>query len=145
MIFSDILSLSAVFLYIIPLILYEITHKSYHKRAFIGILTTNAISECIKHIFIKDASPRPYGAMNCDILCTNGNQEGRPGMPSSHSATVAFFALFYYRYVKNPLIRLVILFYAIIVMISRYHKHCHTIPQIIVGGLVGCGMNMVIK
>jgi membrane-associated phospholipid phosphatase len=145
MIFSDILSLSTIFLYIIPVMLYGITHESYHKRAFIGMLMTNAISECAKHIFIKDASPRPYGATNCDVLCTNGNQEGRPGMPSSHSAIVAFFAVFYVQHVTNPWIRAMIIFYAILVMMSRYHKRCHTIPQIIVGGLVGCGMSIIIK
>ena len=82
--------------------------------------------------------------MNCDMLCTNGDQAEQPGMPSSHSVIVAFFALFYVRHVTHPLIRVAILFYALCVMVSRYTKNCHTIPQIIVGGLLGLGMNIFI-
>lgn len=145
MIFSDILSLSTVLLYIIPVTLYGITHKSYHKKAFIGVLATLMISECLKHIFIKDVSPRPHGALNCDLMCMNGNQAGKPGMPSSHSAVVTFFALFYYRHITNPFLRTTIILYAISIMISRYDKKCHTIPQIIMGGLLGLSMNIVIK
>jgi membrane-associated phospholipid phosphatase len=145
MIVSDILSFSTLFLYIIPIVLYGITHESYHKRAFIGIIATYAISSCIKHNFVKEMSPRPLRAMNCNVLCNNGNQEGQPGMPSSHSAVVSFFALFYVRHITNPLIRVLIILYALSVMVSRYTKNCHTIPQIIMGGLLGLSMNLVIQ
>jgi membrane-associated phospholipid phosphatase len=144
MIISDILSISTIFLYIIPVILYGITNQSYHKQAFIGILTALIISICIRHIFIKEVSVRPYGATNCDIGSTNGNRAGRPGMPSSHSAIAVFFALFYYRHITNPFLRTVLILYAISIMISRYDKKCHTISQIIFGGLLGVAMNFVV-
>jgi membrane-associated phospholipid phosphatase len=143
--FQDFLSSSILILYIIPIILYGITRNPYHKIAFIGTLGATAISECIKHIFIKEASPRPQGAMNCNIMCTNGNREGKPGMPSSHAATVAFFATYYVRHTNNLYIRGILISYAVLVMMSRYHKRCHTVPQIMVGALLGGSMGMLLN
>lgn len=142
--FQDFISCSIISVYIIPVILYGITHQSYHKIAFIGVLAVNGISECIKHIFVKDVSPRPDGATDCNLLCTNGNQEGKPGMPSSHSATVAFFATFYYCHTTNPYIRTGLIIYAILVMMSRYYKRCHSVPQITVGALLGWSIGVLL-
>jgi len=58
-------------------------------------------------------------------------------MPSSHSAEVAFFSVFYYQQTTNPIIRIVLIIYAGFVMISRYIKKCHTINQIAAGTLLG--------
>jgi membrane-associated phospholipid phosphatase len=145
MIISDILSISTVYLSIIPLISYIITKDSYHIRAFIGILGALIISMCIRNIFIKEVSVRPYGATNCDIMATNGNRAGKPGMPSSHATTVVFFALFYLRYITNPLLRAMLILYAISVMIARYDKKCHTVPQIVGGALLGLGIHCVVR
>ena len=142
--FQDFISSSILIIYIIPIILYGITHKSYHEIAFIGTLATTAISECIKHIFIKEVSPRPQGAMNCNVMSTNGNQEGKPGMPSSHAATIAFFTTYYVRHTQNLYIRVILISYALLVMMSRYHKRCHTVPQIMVGALLGGSMAMLL-
>ena len=142
--FQDFISNSILIIYVIPIILYGITRKPYHKIAFIGALATNAISEIIKHVFIKDISPRPQGAMNCDIMCSNGNQEGKPGMPSSHAATIAFFATYYYCHTSNLYIRAILIGYALLVMMSRYHKRCHTVPQIMVGALLGWSIGMLL-
>jgi membrane-associated phospholipid phosphatase len=143
--FQDFLSSSIIIVYIIPIILYGVTHQPYHKIAFVGTLATNAISECIKHFLIREASPRPQGAMNCNIMCTNGNQEGKPGMPSSHAATIAFFTIYYIRHTSNFYLRALLISYAILVMMSRYHKRCHTVPQIIVGALLGGSMGILLK
>ena len=142
--FQDFISSSILIIYIIPIVLYGITHKPYHKIAFIGALATNSISEIIKHVFIKDISPRPEGAINCNIMCTNGNQEGKPGMPSSHAATIVFFTTYYYCHTRNFHIRAILIGYAVLVMMSRYHKRCHTVPQIMVGALLGWSMGMLL-
>lgn len=141
---QDLISSSIIVVYAIPFILYGMTREPYHKIAFIGIFAASAISECIKHIFIKEASPRPQGAADCDILCCNGDQEGKPGMPSSHSATVAFFAAFYFRHTTNPYLRTALIIYALLVMRSRYVKRCHSIPQITVGAILGIGLSMLL-
>ena len=143
--FQDFISSSILIVYIIPIILYGFTYQPYHKIAFIGTLATNAISECIKHIFIKEVSPRPQGAMNCNVMCTNGNQEGKPGMPSSHAATIAFFTTYYLRHTNSLYIRAILIGYAALVMMSRYHKRCHTVPQIVAGAVLGSSMGILLK
>jgi membrane-associated phospholipid phosphatase len=134
---QDIISMSVGLLYFIPLILFIFTNNSFHLKAFIGLLGTNIISETIKHNFIKNISTRPFGAKNCDLLCVDGDQTGKPGMPSSHSAIVVFFASFYYQYTDNLFIKNLLIVYAIFVMLSRYLKRCHTIIQIVTGAILG--------
>jgi len=143
--FQDFISSSILIVYIIPVILYGITHQPYHIIAFMGTLATNVISEIIKHIFIKDISPRPQGATNCDIMCTNGNQEGKPGMPSSHTATIAFFTIYYLRHTDHFYLHVILIGYAALIMISRYHKRCHTVPQIMMGALFGGSMGILLE
>ena len=142
--FQDFISSSILIVYIIPIILYGITRQPYHIIAFMGTLGTNVISEIIKHVFIKEVSPRPQGAMNCDMMCTNGNQEGKPGMPSSHAATISFFTIYYLRHTSNLYIRAILIGYAVFVMMSRYHKRCHTVPQIMAGALLGSSMGILL-
>ncbi len=137
----NVLSASVILIYIIPFLLYLYTGNQIHFRAFLGASATTILSEGIKYLFIRDISPRPKGAKDCDLLCKDGNQEGRPGMPSSHSALVAYFAGFYYQQTNNILVRAFLILYAGLVMMSRYVKRCHTINQIIVGTIVGLSVS----
>lgn len=133
----DYISVSVIFLYIIPLIIYFNTNDIIHIKALLGLIGTTTISESIKRVIIKDNSPRPDGASNCNLLCNDGIQSGKPGMPSSHSAQVAFFTGFYIQYTQNIYVRIILIGYMIIVMFSRYIKYCHTFGQIIIGGIIG--------
>ena len=142
---SDILSISTSSLFIIPLILYLITNKSYHILAFVGVLASQVISMTLRRIIIKEYSPRPHGAMNCDVMGTNGNRSGKPGLPSSHVTVVVFFTLFYLPYITNPILRAMLILYAISIMVSRYDKKCHSVSQIITGALLGLGIHCVVK
>jgi membrane-associated phospholipid phosphatase len=142
---SNIISISTLVVYILPTVLYIITKKSYHLTAFVGLIAVSAINEHIKHKWVGYDSPRPQGAFDCDLLCSNGNQEGNPGMPSGHTSTAVFFAVFYWRYTTNPTIHFILISYAILVALSRYMKRCHTIPQIMMGALLGFGMNAAFK
>jgi len=133
----DWISISAGGMYAVPVLLYFMTYDPQQLLGFLGLVATLGIGEFIKHYIIGTASPRPKGATDCNLWCTDGNQEGRPGMPSGHSSQVAFFASFYYSQTKNPWIRVILVGYALIVMYARYAKHCHTIPQIATGALLG--------
>jgi membrane-associated phospholipid phosphatase len=139
----DTLSNSVILLYIIPFFLYIITGNYIHFKAFLGTAGTTIISESIKYFIVGSASPRPQGAKNCNFLCNDGNQSGRPGMPSGHSSEVAFFSGFYYQQTTNPIIRASLIIYAGLVMLSRYVKKCHTINQIVVGALLGTGLSWI--
>lgn len=141
--FSDILSMSVGGLYLVSASLYYITGNVVHLKALFGLAGTTILSETIKKIFIGNLSVRPRGASNCNLLCDDGNQAGRPGMPSSHSAGVAFFTGYYFQLTHNPILKLGLIVYAILVMYSRYTKKCHTIAQIIVGAILGMSLSFM--
>jgi membrane-associated phospholipid phosphatase len=140
----DYISMSAGILYGIPLILYYFTGDIAQLKGLAGMIGTTALSEGIKKLVIKDANPRPQGALNCNLLCNDGNQSGRPGMPSSHSAQVAFFAGFYIQQTQSTLLQVILVVYATGVMISRYVKRCHTVSQILVGATLGMCLSYLV-
>ena len=140
----NLTSMSVLLGYIILPVLYIITKNMIHLKAFIGLFVTSIISETIKYNLIGDLSPRPFGATDCNLLCNDGNQAGKPGMPSSHSAEVAFILGYYSQITDNKYIRLSLLFYAAAVMLSRYLKNCHSIPQIMVGTVLGLFISCVV-
>jgi membrane-associated phospholipid phosphatase len=137
----DYISMSAGLLYGIPLVLYYFTGDLLQVKGLVGMVGTVVLSEGIKKIVIKDANPRPQGALNCNLLCNDGNQSGRPGMPSSHSAQVAFFTGFYIQTIDSGFIKILLVIYAAAVMLSRHLKRCHTINQIVVGALFGLSLS----
>jgi membrane-associated phospholipid phosphatase len=141
---ADILSMSTCAIYFIPLTTYIITHNLRYLWVTLGLGLTTILSESLKPLFLG-ISPRPHGAFNCNALCNDGPQGGRSGMPSSHSATVAFFATFYILETQSITIRLALLIYIIAVMASRYIKNCHTIPQIIGGALLGTCLSLQMR
>jgi membrane-associated phospholipid phosphatase len=141
---SDLISASVGLLYIIPLILYIFTKNYIHIKAFIGVGATTIISETLKRSIIKTTSRRPKGANNCNLMCNDGNQSGQPGMPSSHSANVAFILGFYFQQTNNILVLLILIIYAMAVMASRYLKRCHTINQIVAGAGLGLSLSWIV-
>ena len=142
---NNIISMSVILVYIIPGILYVYTQNTREIIAIIGAFGTNVLSEGIKYFIIGTRSPRPKGAEGCNLLCTDGIQEERPGMPSGHSALVGFFVGYYWNETSNQWSRPGLLLFAALVMYSRYAKRCHTMQQIILGGLFGLSMSIIIK
>jgi len=142
---QDAISISAAFMYLVPVIGFIINQNMIHVKVFLGLFATTGIGEFIKHYIIKEASPRPTGAKNCNLWCNDGKQGGRPGMPSGHSSQVTFFASFYYGQTKNEWIRAALIGYALLVMVSRYEKRCHTLPQIAAGALLGFLISWCVK
>jgi membrane-associated phospholipid phosphatase len=136
------ISMSVGLIYVIPVVLYYITGNIVHLKAFLGVSGTTIISETIKYFFIGKASPRPQGATDCNMLCNDGNQEGRPGMPSSHSASVTFIYGFYAQQsLSSPIVNNLLLGYALMVMLSRYIKRCHSLSQIVAGASLGLSLS----
>ena len=138
---QNAISMSVGILYIIPIILYFLTKQSIHIKGWVGLLGTLGLSEMLKSDFIKESNPRPRGARDCNLFCNNGDQSGRPGMPSGHSSTVAYFTSFYYQQTSNPWIKCGLIAYAGLVMLSRYLKRCHSLQQIAAGTVLGIAMS----
>ena len=65
-------------------------------------------------------------------------------MPSSHSAEVVFFSAFYIQQTNNIIIKICLVVYAGLVMLSRYIKRCHTINQIVAGALLGLSLSWIV-
>ena len=142
---NDIISISVILVYIIPAIMYYYAGNIRDIIAIIGAFATVTISEGIKYGIIGRANPRPKGAYDCNLFCTDGLQEGRPGMPSGHSALVGFFVGYYWNETTNKWVKIGLVIFAALVMYSRYMKNCHSIEQIIIGDLFGIGMSMITK
>jgi membrane-associated phospholipid phosphatase len=141
----DIISSSVVCLYFIPIVLFLYTQQDYHLLGAVGLYLTTLVSEFLKYHVIKDRSTRPKGAKECNVWCNDGNQEGKPGMPSSHSAEVAFFVGFYWKEVSDIRIKWMMIIYAGLVMVSRYLKRCHTIEQIGAGTILGLLISWIVR
>ena len=137
--------MSVGLLYIIPVIFYWNTNNAIHLKGFFGIIGTTLLSEFIKYNFIGTVSPRPKGAKDCNLFCNDGKQDGRPGMPSSHSAEAAFFSSFYFNQTTNPVIKAGLVVYPILVMLSRYLKNCHTVNQVSAGAILGMSSAWMVR
>ena len=142
---EDLISLSVLLVYIIPGALYVYTGNVRDLIAIAGVVATGTLSEGIKHLIIGTRSPRPKGASGCDLLCNDGLQEGKPGMPSGHSATAAFFAGYYMEETTNPWIIGALVIFAASIMYSRYTKRCHSMEQIVTGGILGYAMSRLVR
>ena len=88
-----------------------------------------------------------------DKDCKNINTLGY-GTPSNHSQISSFVAAFYYFYYRNTeeyskTTTFILTALAIIIMATRYTSKMHSIPQIILGSLVGIflayGLNGIIS
>ena len=137
------LSVSVIGLYGITLLLFLRTYDVFHLIAFMGLLLVRTLSEGLKIHCKGTTCPRPLGAKDCNTFCSDGNQEGRPGMPSTHAAFVTFFVTYYMPFMSTPLRALATL-YAAAVIYSRYAKKCHSVIQLASGSVLGGGMGMLL-
>lgn len=141
---DNIVSLSVVLLYAVPWARYVLTKNLSELKPFWGLIGTVALNESIKYGLIGKASPRPANASDCNLWVNDGPQGGRPGMPSGHSAQVSFFVGYYLHTLTSIPLQLSLLCYAALVMLSRYTKSCHTVPQIMSGSVLGFVMSYLV-
>jgi membrane-associated phospholipid phosphatase len=89
-------------------------------------------------------SPRPEGAMDCNVLNTGGKPHNANGFPSGHTTFATFLFVYtlyeairkqqtYNEFLWAPL--LVTGLFALLIPIARIHRKCHSVPQVL-GGLV---------
>lgn len=134
----SLISLSELILIPLPLYYYLKSYSIYHLIAFIGIIVTAGFIEFTK-VFVLTDWKRPDEAKGCDIFCKSQNDCGKPGMPSGHSAIVAFFGSYY------NIQSILFLIYALLIGISRLEKKCHTLIQVIAGYIVGYGSGKIFQ
>ena len=132
----DMLSVSVVGLYGISLFLFLMTYDVFHLIAFLGLFLIRITSEGLKPLCKGTLCDRPHGAHDCNTFCSNGDQTGKPGMPSTHAAFVTFFITYYAPFLTGPF-RALATVYAAAVIYSRYAKKCHSISQLASGSVLG--------
>lgn len=89
---------------------------------------------------------RPKGAMNCGFFINPKKTLSKSyGMPSGHSQNAVFFSTYAIMNILDSNISFhqktisisLFICLALGVMYSRIYLNCHTIPQVIIGGLIG--------
>lgn len=95
---------------------------------------------------------RPQNHMNCSVLGGKVTNEQTFGMPSGHSqiiwSVIAYIVTFLYyenRYKPDfkyyfPFQVLLLCMIGLTVSFSRVHIGCHTVMQVVIGGLIGIGI-----
>ena len=111
-------------------------------------VTKPIVFDVFKKLNMKSVSARPSGATNCSFFIDEFNPKivsNSYGMPSGHSLESMTISVFLIMYIhkhhtaglrKYALI-IIILLIGLGVCISRVTLGCHTILQIIIGGLLG--------
>lgn len=132
----NITSLSELLIPLFPTYWYLTTWNPIHLFGFIGLVFTGTFVEIIK-TFVLPTMSRPNGAKGCDLLCRSKDDNNKPGMPSGHTAMIAFFGSYYG--IQSPYF----IAYAVLIMMSRYFKKCHTFMQILVGLLLGLSIGII--
>ena len=101
-----------------------------------------------KKYFLLGSGERPKGAKNCGLFVEGDTKRPNSyGMPSGHSQGSAFFLTYLLMHLRDTNINInkkiiggsLFTFITLGVMYSRIYLKCHTIQQVILGGLFGMG------
>lgn len=93
---------------------------------------------------------RPPGASHCGIWKDPPNYKTKSyGMPSGHAQEATGFAT--YIILDNlskggnilNITNIIVIFFALFIPYSRVYLNCHTIQQVIIGGIIGIIMGMI--
>ena len=149
--FADWISVSSVGIIMYPCIQYILTLDPAYAAAVVGLLATHLVNASGKLAAVKwrgseEWTRRPDGARDCDMMCRNGDVSGKPGFPSGHMSTAAFFCVFigllaWRRHVSSKYLVLVCgCAYVVLTAYARLKKKCHNEVQVVAGALLGAVM-----
>ena len=136
----DYIGTTGPYLLNITSILLLLNKQVYLFFYIFGCMINIIVNLALKNI-IKD--PRPD---NDTILFELGLKHGKRysmdkyGMPSGHVQNVGFSLMFNHLVIQNIYISLFYLVVTLLTMMQRYNYKNHTIPQIIMGLIVGLSM-----
>lgn len=109
----------------------------FNVKYVVGLLCVMAFIKLAHSLPPNGLYARPKGACDCGIANDGGNYEGRSGMPSGHVMTTAYVLFVLSLRSKNMLSTLVSCCVIVAMMYARLVKKCHTMPQVIMGVLLG--------
>ena len=123
----DILNLSPFL--VVPFFILNNDRKMLVKYLLNFLVLNPVLKYCIFRPLVGSLGHRPTGGS----ACLSGY-----GMPSGHSQALAFFAAYvFYSPKSTDYRRLAAVLLMLAVMYSRVENRCHTVPQVIVGAVIG--------
>jgi len=147
MTFWDLVSLCILVILALPVLLIvfdgDPTRRLQYLVVLIGILVCEIIIKITRIVLPKQGVfLRPSNAVNCSLYNRGGNYAGRVGMPSGHVALTTFVLcsiLYIYKSNANhsPIVYVLVVLMIGLMCMSRYYRHCHNIPQIVMGFVLG--------
>ena len=138
----NLISLAVLPLMAVPWLAFSVTGNLGYLVILAGCVFCEALIKLTRKLpVVAEWQLRPVGAADCGICNDGGNYEGRIGMPSGHVALTTYIAVSLVMMRGTCAKAMVLAAFAVILMAtSRVRRRCHTIPQVIVGALLGAGM-----
>lgn len=143
----DLLSIYVVGFFTYPFIKYFETRDIIYLVFGISIIVVDYSTKAIKFLTkdLHEIFKRPVLATDCDIFCRNKECGGKPGFPSGHVTTMAFFTMFFYLKTKNMNFTVFNIISTALIALARYKKHCHNEWQIIAGTFYGIASGIILN
>lgn len=136
---ADYISSSIIALVCYPFLRFLETQDVKYLYFGVCLIAIDLSTKVIKYLTrnLGDLFTRPELATGCDILCREGPCGNKPGFPSGHMTTAAFFSTVFY--LTNPSVVTASVGISIIIATAwaRYIKNCHNVLQICAGGIYG--------
>ena len=136
----DLISISIL---IVPI--YAIKEFFYLRKKFLLGLICCLYTEKVSKIVTKGMFPsllkRPDNAINCNLFNLGGKVGKNSGFPSGHVTIASYFSNYLFFIHNDKLVdnnKMVFYnLYPILIGLSRYHKNCHNLFQIVSGHILG--------
>ena len=113
-----------------------------------SFVTKPMVYNILSQVGMRSVAARPKGAKNCGSFLdeTNIHKTSKSyGMPSGHSLSAMIISLFLVCYIidhhdktlQRDVLILFVCLMGVSICVSRVYLQCHTISQIIIGGILG--------
>jgi membrane-associated phospholipid phosphatase len=121
----------------------------FSEKYILGYFSSIFIAQLIKYILFPffEFAKRPEGACGCDYISQKGDVSGRPGCPSGHMSTTAYFVVYNLMilingdFIKKNINKNFFIVANIVLLLlmawARYYKKCHSFIQILLGIILG--------
>lgn len=112
----------------------------------VGLFNEYILKPIFKNYVCGVTGARPIGARGCDVFSCDRSSDDSFGMPSGHALVAIFFATFWSLYLghhngwrlEHNLSGFIYLWIiSLLVVVSRVWFGCHTVQQVIIGGIIG--------
>lgn len=116
-------------------------------RWVVTIALVAFLTEVLKRLIGNDQSwnQRPTGACRCNLSETASDVSHRPGFPSGHATVSTFLVVSLWYLARAPSVLLFGIPWVLWVATNRLQKQCHTVSQVVAGGLLGAIAGLLFK